>query len=146
MSSQATKLKEAIDAYSEGYSDPEVMKLLGMSDKQFKRRYEEDESFRDFVDMGRTLSYAWWMSQGRINIHNVKFNTNLWTFVVKNRFEWAEKLEAKTKSNEVGRLDLKDLKQEITKLARGIASASKNKDWSKLSDADVLTLMETQVN
>lgn len=109
-----TTLEQVNEAYAEGMSDAEVMEILGMSRRQFEKRLENDDTFREWIEMGRTLSEAWWMRKGRTSINDNKFNTNLWMFVVKNRFDWAEKVEQKSQGNPATSLD--NIKKEMAKL------------------------------
>lgn len=80
-------------AFLNGCSDIEVCRLLRITFSKFKQMYDSDEGFRTMVDVGRTMSQAYWMEQGRLNITNNKFNTSLWMFNMKNRFGWSEKAD-----------------------------------------------------
>ena len=51
------------------------------------------------IDVGRMMSKAYWYEMARKNLYNKQFNTPLWTFVMKNRFGWAEKAENYEKSD-----------------------------------------------
>ena len=96
MSTATNKIwAEVREAYSTGYSDVEVMKLLKMTKTTFYTTMEDNEDFREFIEMGRVLSEAWWMEQGRTNLkprQGERFDTALFTFMTKNRFGWSEKL------------------------------------------------------
>lgn len=81
------------EAYEAGCSDVEVCKIMGITMSQFDKYYEGNDNFARFIDMGRTLSRAWWYSQGRTNLENRGFNTPLWGFNMKNRYGWADKTE-----------------------------------------------------
>lgn len=131
-----TILQQVNEAYSQGMSDAEVMEILGMSRKQFERRLENDDTFREWIEMGRTLSEAWWMRKGRTSINDNKFNTNLWMFVVKNRFDWAEKVEQKGQGASGTSLDT--IKREMTKLVEKM-----NK--GKATEAEIVELASYRV-
>lgn len=81
-------------AYQEGASDVEIARLLGITISRFHEAYEKNDAFAQFVDSGRTLQTAWWYEQGRKNLWNKNFNTALYNFNMKNRFGWADKVEA----------------------------------------------------
>lgn len=89
-------VQKARKGYEEGASDVEICRLIGITKQTFDNYYSTNPSFKKFVEMGRTLSAAWWHSQGRLNLDNRAFNTSLWTFNMKNRFGWAEKSENST--------------------------------------------------
>jgi hypothetical protein len=93
MSLHPNLVNTLISAYSDGMSDAEVAELLNLSMKQFEKRVENDELFKEAVEMGRTKAQAWWMRKGRENLTEGKLNTNLWMYVTKNRFGWADKTE-----------------------------------------------------
>lgn len=98
-------IAELEEAYREGASDHEVCSILKITYKKFQNYYESNPSFKELVDIGRTLSHAWWLTQGRKNITNGKFNTSLWNFNMKNRFGWADKTESKSLQSEDYDLD-----------------------------------------
>ena len=83
-------------AYEQGYADVEIMKLMGTTKEKFYELMSNDPKFREFIEMGRVLSEAWWMEQGRNNLkakQGERFDTALYTFITKNRFGWAEKIQ-----------------------------------------------------
>ena len=89
-------------AYAEGYSDVEVMRLMRVTKARFYELMAESDDFREFVEMGRVLSEAWWMEQGRTNLkpkQGERFDTALFTFMTKNRFGWSEKLGVNDKAD-----------------------------------------------
>lgn len=119
-------------AYSEGMSDAEVAELLHMSMKQFNKRLESDDLFREWVEMGRTKAEAWWMRKGRASLNDGKLNTNLWMFVVKNRFDWAEKLEQKSQGSQPD--SLAEIKKKMLKVVEKARSG-------KATDAEIVELV-----
>lgn len=88
-------LKDVSDAYEKGASDPEVMKILRITQSKFDDLYSDSsqDGFRRMIDVGRMMSKAFWFELARKNLHDKTFNTALWLFVMKNRFGWAEKSE-----------------------------------------------------
>lgn len=87
-------LKIVTEAYQEGYSDVEVCRELRITLKQFSKLYTDNDKFAELIDFGRMLSHAWWMEKARRNLNDRAFNTSLYVMVMKNRYGWAEKLEA----------------------------------------------------
>lgn len=87
--------QEKIQAlYEDGASDIEICKALRFRPSVFDQNYSNNSAFRDLIDIGRIMAQAWWMEQGRKNVHNTKFNTSLYSLIMKNRFGWAEKVES----------------------------------------------------
>lgn len=98
-SNKLTPLDVAKDAYSEGASDVEIAKLLGVTIARFYQMYEEIPEFAKFVEHGRTLSQAWWYEKARKNLWNKDFNHGLWYQNMKNRYGWADKVDTADKTN-----------------------------------------------
>lgn len=92
--------------YSTGASDAEICKELGVSKKEFQKEIDTNPVFSRFVDLGRTLSEAWWYLQSRINLGNKEFKDSLWNTNMKARFGVGDKQEitvnqTSTEMNEV---------------------------------------------
>lgn len=98
--------------YSEGADDPEIARELNIPMKKFHQLYEEVAAFADFVDMGRTLSMAWWYEKGRKGLQADKFNGPLFGFNMKNRFGWADKVDTSTTSID-GPIDAAKVKSDL---------------------------------
>jgi hypothetical protein len=100
------------EEYLSGASDVEVKAALRMTTKLWDNLYNDPESseFREIVDFGRMLSKAWWMTQARTNLHDRKFNANLWYMVMKNQFGWSEKSTTTNKTAETMTTDELDAK------------------------------------
>jgi hypothetical protein len=81
--------------YSEGGWDPEIARELNLTLRKFAKLVEDNEAFADFIERGRTLSTAWWYEMGRKGLFMDKFNTGLFNFNMKNRFNWADKVDTK---------------------------------------------------
>ena len=125
------------DAYKNGASDIEICRLLKITLPQFKQNYEKIDAFRKVVDLGRVYGQAWWLQQGRENLNNKNFNTPLWVFNMKNRYNWADKTE--NVNQEIGEESLDTLR---TKLARLLPQAL-NQLAPELTQAEVLKLSST---
>jgi hypothetical protein len=107
--------KQVEDAYRGGCSDSEVARILGVTLAQFKKMYKDNSAFATMVDRGRTLQQAWWEEQGRIQLTNKNFNVSMWSFNMKNRFGWADKVENTTNTSAEPMSDV-EMKEELKKL------------------------------
>lgn len=111
--SQAPDKKEWISnvvaAYENGASDPEVLRIMRITQGLFDKYYDELPAFKDIVDLGRVMAKAWWLEQGRLNINNTKFNTTLWAFHMKNLYGWADKTENVNTNENFENLDLNQI-------------------------------------
>lgn len=79
--------------YEEGGSDYEAARFLRVTIRRFHQLQEESPAFADFVEMGNTLSAAWWYETGRKAMFRDKFQSGLFSFQMKNRLGWADKVE-----------------------------------------------------
>ena len=104
--------KEVRDLYAEGGSDAEVAAHLNITIKEFYKQMADSRPFALLVEMGRTLSMAWWEKQARLNVKNKTFNTPLWVFSMKNKYGWADKVET-TSTNENLNTSLDSLRSDI---------------------------------
>lgn len=99
------KLEICRHLYEDGAFDPEIARELGVTLVRFHKMYDEQPAFKEFVDMGRTLSTAYWYQKARHGLNDKTFNVNLWTFVMKNQYGWADKVETASKDAETQDLD-----------------------------------------
>lgn len=106
--------------YEQGGSDAEAAKMLNVTIRRFNELLEEVPAFRQFVEMGRTLSMAWWYQQGRDGLRADKFNGPLFMSNMKNRFGWADKVETSTSSDNAP-VNIDQLKSEVSKLLKKLA-------------------------
>lgn len=118
-----SQLNEARALYEEGAFDVEVAKFLNITIKRFNELYDESSAFAKFVDMGRTMSMAYWYELGRRGASGrlKGFVPGAWSFVMKNQFGWADKVESTQQLlDETTNID--DLK---SKLRRGMKDLAK---------------------
>lgn len=106
--------KQLVDLYREGASDAEVAAELNITIKEYYKQIGENAALATLVDLGRTLSQAFWESQARKNIRNKQFNTPLWAFYMKNKYGWADKTES-INLNDNSVTDLDQLRGQIAK-------------------------------
>ena len=110
-------------AYGNGAADVEIARLLGVTISKFYELYETNVAFSDFVDSGRTLSQAWWYEQSRKGLWNKAFNTSLFNFVMKNRFGWADKMEA-TDNTDKDPVNLDQIKGQVSVAMKKLAESN----------------------
>lgn len=103
---------EIIHLYSEGNFDVEVASELKVSIREFYRQMEANESFKRLVEYGRTLCEAYWVHQAKKNLNNKTFNSSTWMFVMKNKFNWADKSE-QVQSGDNSGANLDELRQQL---------------------------------
>ena len=109
--------------YENGAGDVEIARELKIPVREFYKMEKELPTFARFVELGRTMSQAWWYSKGRTNIANKDFNTSLYNFNMKNRFGWADKVETTDKSSDET-LNADQLKAEIHRLGKKLSKKS----------------------
>lgn len=89
--SQEGWLSRILGVYAEGGADINVCAKLRCTMATFQKWYKENDAFRQTVDIGRTLSKAYWFDLGRQNISNKNFVASVYNFQMKNRYGWSEK-------------------------------------------------------
>lgn len=82
-----------LEWYAGGDFDVEVAAKLDVSIAEYYRQMNENPAFGRLVQFGRTLSEAFWVNKAKTNMNNKTFNATTWMFVMKNKFNWAEKTE-----------------------------------------------------
>ena len=89
---------EIIAMYSEGMTDYEVIKKLGITKRQFDKLCATNSVFRDIVERGNDYSLAWNIEQSRLNLSNKDFNSQLFNIRMQNLHAWSQKVDQSTKS------------------------------------------------
>lgn len=85
--------KDILDWYAAGDFDVEVAAKLEVPLREFYKQMSDNAAFGRLVDYGRTLCEAFWVGQAKRNMNNKTFNSTSWAFVMKNKFNWADKTE-----------------------------------------------------
>jgi len=138
--SQATDKKQwiadVVAAYEGGASDPEILKIMRVTQSTFDNYYDTVPAFKEVVDLGRAMAKAWWLEQGRLNIHNTKFNTTLWAFHMKNLYGWADKTETVNTNENYDNMDLNQIESMLRKKLPGMYKMLK----PEMTDAEVVSL------
>ena len=104
--------RQLISLYEQGYSDAEVAAEMKITIKEYYKQLSENNTFGKLVEFGRTLSQAFWEGQARKNLSNKAFNSSLYSFYMKNKFGWAEKVESKSENENVN-TDLDSLRSQV---------------------------------
>ena len=122
------------DGYENGYSDVEVCKEIGITTQAFEQMMKENPQFKRLVEYGRTLAQAWWVTHARKSLFNKSFNHQLWAFVMKNRFGWADRSAAEAEVPMTQR-SVEELREQVARILPKL-----NKQFSpEYTDADLLT-------
>lgn len=137
VSSGRSWAKELVNYYSEGYSDAEVASELKITLREYYRQAQENSTFAQLVEYGRTLSLAYWEGLARKNVTNRNFNTSLYNFYMKNRHGWADKVESTTNFADIQNADLDTLREQTKEqVAKFLATHSPEiTDAKKLLEA-----------
>lgn len=69
-----------------------------ISDDLFNRFEQEEPEFSRIISVAKRHSEAWWKKQGRENIKNTNFQTNLYTVNMINRFDDFKSIHTHSKS------------------------------------------------
>jgi hypothetical protein len=93
-----TGWQETITAmYDGGGFDSEVIKWIrdnrstGTFTMNLWRRWlDEEEEFRDVIEMGQMSSLSWWEKQPRLNIAQRNFQSASWIRIMTNKFGWRD--------------------------------------------------------
>lgn len=80
---------------SDGQSIVEVAAQFKVDRKTILRWIKTYPDFKEAVDLGLTLSQAWWEEQGRINLNDSSFNYPGWFKQMKNKWfeDWKDQHE-----------------------------------------------------
>lgn len=90
--------QQIIDLYSEGYTDIEVCKAMGVTRRQFEKMVATNHHFREIVERGRDYAEAWNLEQSRINLNNKDFSVPLFNARMQNLFNWSQKTDQTSKA------------------------------------------------
>ncbi len=89
---------DVLNLYKQGASNVEIKALIwewrgSYSDDLWNRWMKEEEEFSVTIKMGKQLSHAWWVRNGRTNLNSKEFSYTGWYMYMRNRFGWADKQE-----------------------------------------------------
>lgn len=116
--------KEMIDLYEAGASDVEVASALRLTEKEFDKRYKDDDLFQRLVQIGRLHAKAFWYKQSRLGLRDRSFNGALYIKIMQNRYGWSDKSET-TERKPADQMSEDELKTEIDGLMKKMAKKYK---------------------
>lgn len=84
-----------VDCGAVGMGKAEIAAKLGVVRQTVDNWSQKYPPFLDALQHARELSLAWWNTQGREGIYDNKFNSNLYSLQVRNRFpqDWQDRKE-----------------------------------------------------
>lgn len=82
--------EKILDMYAAGASDIEVQSEFKIHPATWKELLAQTEFF-NIIQLGRQYMKSWWYKQGRVNLKEKDFNSNLWYRNMQNRFGWSDK-------------------------------------------------------
>lgn len=85
--------ERAIELLKQGASIEEIGLELDVGYSTIYEWMRDHEDFAEAIKKGREFSKAWWVKNGRTELHSGTFNSTLWYMNMKNRFGWADKQE-----------------------------------------------------
>lgn len=142
LSEGASWSQQVISLYEVGGSDAEVAASLRVTLKAFYKQMQDSGTFAELIDFGRTLSKAYWERLAREHVKDKNFNSSLYSFYMKNRHGWADKVETSS-TNENLNTDLDSLRQQVTKEVESFIK----RNTPELSDAQrVLAGLQVDMN
>ena len=85
-----------LEEYKQGASDVEIRAMISLWRGSFSinlwtRWVAEEIEFKEVIEMGKILSEAWWIKNGRTNLKVKDFNYTGWYMNMKNRFGWRDR-------------------------------------------------------
>jgi len=104
--------QQILDWYAEGDFDVEVAAKLEVPVKEFYKQMESNAAFGRVVEYGRTLCEAYWVGMARKLVKNKGMNAQPWVFVMKNKFNWADKSE-QMQAGDSGNLNMDELRARL---------------------------------
>lgn len=107
-----------IEMYQAGASDIEICSALKLSEKEFERRFKDDELFRRLVEIGRLHAKAWWYNLARSNLWNKSFKADLWLTVMRNRWGWSDNKSKVEEAKPEEQMSMEELHSEINRLLK----------------------------
>jgi len=85
-----------IEMAKEGFSEVEIAAEFGVSSMLMQDWGEKFESFYIAREVGKTMHEAWWLHQGKDNLNERSFNTNLFKYMTMNKLGYSDKIEQKS--------------------------------------------------
>lgn len=109
--------------YEEGAADVEAARFLRVTERRFYQLVEESPAFAEFVEMGNTLSKAWWYEMTRKAVFMEKVQASILGLNMKNRHRWADKVDTNDTTNKEP-TDLEEMKGQLAAAMKRIAKTN----------------------
>lgn len=127
VSEKQTEIQRLVELYENGASDVEVCADLKYPWREFEKRLNNDDAFKQLVEYGRLAAKAWFLRQGRLGVKDKSMNFPVWFAMMKNRYGWSDKVDMNnTESKPMDQMSNEELEQAMTdrlKKAKGKVSA-----------------------
>ena len=92
--------KTALDMFTEGAAQIQVIKAIGLTVDLHKRFVKDYEEYRDFMVSGMELAECWWVKTGKENLNNRNFNNPLFNTLTARLFKWNKDDDGKPPAEE----------------------------------------------
>lgn len=104
-------MEDMLALYGQGCSDHEVMRELEIRPADFKELLQDTmhSNFAEIVEIGRSVSRAWWEGLGRAHVLSKKINVALYNLQMQNRFGWTTKSEESKTNIEIQSMEGSEL-------------------------------------
>lgn len=89
-----------LDCGQAGGSAVEMRCLLGIERSAWETLLTDSEEFRATVEAAQDLCQVWFEKRGRDMITGAQGNATVWSFNMKNRFNWSDKQEIDHRSGD----------------------------------------------
>lgn len=87
--------KTALDMFTEGAAQIQVIKAIGLTVDLHKRFVKDYEEYRDTMVSGMELAECWWVKTGKDNLNNRNFNNPLFNTLTARLFKWNKDEDSK---------------------------------------------------
>lgn len=79
----------------DGKSEVEIAAELGISIATMRKWADKYKEFSVAYEIGQSMHEAWWIQEGKDNLHNRFYQTGLFKFLTGNKLGYSEKVETK---------------------------------------------------
>ena len=85
-----------VEMSSQGLSDVEIAAEFKVGLSTLRGWSEKYKEFAQAWEIGKACHESWWLSRGKSNLTNTRFQTGLYKFLTTNKLGYAEKIETKS--------------------------------------------------
>ena len=125
---------------AEGYSKVAVAAELGVSKGTILVWEQKHESFFNAVERGMAKCQMWWEDKGRNQFLDEKFNSQIYSLIMNNRFGYSKKIETvnDTKVTHSGKVKIKN-ESDPTRLAEVLKVLIDSGVFEQISKEEITT-------